>query len=76
MGIETYLYGPMDYAKTLKLRSRAEDLDLPERRKRCYPTWYSSSRVEEEEGARSCPCGNADESRAHIVGECEQTHVM
>ena len=28
---ETYLHGPMDYAKTLKLRFRVGDLDLPEK---------------------------------------------
>ena len=27
--------------------------------------------MEEEEGARSCSCGNADESRTHMEGECE-----
>ena len=27
-------HGPMDYARTLKLRFRVGDLDLPERRKR------------------------------------------
>ena len=30
-----------------------------------------SSRVEEEEGAKSFPGDNADESRTHIVGKCE-----
>ena len=65
MGMKTYLHGPMDYAKTLKLRFRVGDLDLPERRKR-----YASSR-EEEEIAQMCPCGKAVESRTHIVGECE-----
>ena len=30
--MKTYLHGPMDYAKTLKLRFRVGDLDLPERR--------------------------------------------
>ena len=29
IGMETYLHGPMDYAKKLKLRSRVGDLDLP-----------------------------------------------
>ena len=55
----------MDYAKTLKLRFRVGDLDLPERRKR-----YASSR-EEEEIAQMCSCGKALESRTHLVGECE-----
>ena len=63
--MKTYLYGPMDYAKTLKLQFRVTDLDLPERRKR-----YTSGR-EEEEGAQLCPCGEGNESRTHIVGECE-----
>ena len=30
--MKTYLHGPMDYAKKLKLRFRIGDLDLPERR--------------------------------------------
>ena len=34
IGMKTYLHGPMDFAKTLKLRFRVGDLDLPERRKR------------------------------------------
>ena len=63
--MKTYVHGPMDYAKTRKLRFRAGDLDPPERRKR-----YASSR-EEEEIAQMCPCGKAVESRTHIVGECE-----
>ena len=58
--------GRMDYAKILKLRFRVEDLDLPERRRR-----YTRSRVEEEEGAQSCPCDNTEESRTHIMAECE-----
>ena len=53
--MKTYLHGPMDYAKTLKLRFRVRDLDLPERRKR-----YASSR-EEEEIAQMCPYGKAVE---------------
>ena len=48
---ETYLHVPMDFAKTLKLRFRVGDLDLPGRRKR-----YTSSR-EEEVDAQMCPCG-------------------
>ena len=38
IGIKTYLHGPMDYAKTLKLRFRVGNLDLPERRKRYTST--------------------------------------
>ena len=37
IGMKTYLHGPMDYAKKLKLRFRVGDLDLPKRRKRCTP---------------------------------------
>ena len=32
IGMKTYLHGPMDYTKMLKLRLRVGDLDLPERR--------------------------------------------
>ena len=58
--------GPIVYAKTLKLRFRVGDVDLPQRRKR-----YTNSRQEENEDAQMCPCGNAVESRTHIMGECE-----
>ena len=63
--MKTYLHGSMDYAKTLKLRFRVEDLDLPEKRKR-----YASSR-EEEQITQMYSCGKAVESRTHLVGECE-----
>ena len=66
IGMKTYLHGPMDFAKTLKLRFRVGDLDLPERRKR-----YTSSREEEEVDAQMCPWGKAIESRTHIVEKCE-----
>ena len=56
IGTKTYLHGPMDYAKTLKLRFRVGDLDLPERRMR-----YASSREEEDD--QICPRGKAIESR-------------
>ena len=65
IGMKTYLHGPMDYAKKLKLRFRV-DLDLPERRKR-----YTSSREEEDVATNMFPCGTTMESRTHIVGECE-----
>ena len=42
IGMKTYLHGPMDYAKTLKLRFRVGDLDLPERRKRYACLLYTS----------------------------------
>ena len=58
----------MHSAKTLKLRFCVEDLDLPDRR-----ASYTSSRVEEEEGAQSCPCGEADESQTHMVGDVQYT---
>ena len=64
--MKTYLHGPMDYAKNLKLRFRVGDLDLPERRKR-----YISSREKEDADAHVCPRGTAIESRTHIVEECE-----
>ena len=41
-GMKTYLHGPMNFAKTLKLRFRVGDLDPPERRKR-----HTSGREEE-----------------------------
>ena len=63
--MKTYLNGPVDYAKRLKLRLRVGDLDLPERRKR-----YIISR-EEDVATNMCPCGTTIESRTHILGECE-----
>ena len=68
--MKTYLHGPMDYAKTLKLRFRVGDLDLPERRKK-----YTSSRGEEQEDAQMCPYGKEVESRTHIVGELSLIHI-
>ena len=50
---------PNEQRKTLKLRFRVGDLDLPERRKR-----YASSR-EEEEIAQMCPCGRSIEYNSH-----------
>ena len=65
--MKTYFHGSMDYVKTLKLQFRVGDLDLPGRRKR-----YTSRRgEEEEEDSHMCPCGNAKESRTHMVGECD-----
>ena len=66
MGMKTYLHCPMDFAKTLKLRFRVGNLDLPERRKR-----YASSREEEGVDALMCPCGKAIEISTHLVGQCE-----
>ena len=63
--MKTYLHGPMDCAKKLKLRFRVGDLDLPERRKR-----FTSSR-EEDVVTNICPCGTTIERRSHMVGECE-----
>ena len=56
IGMNTYLLGPMDYAKKLKLRFRVGDLDLPKRRKR-----YTSSREEEDVATNMCPCGTTTE---------------
>ena len=66
-GMKTYLHGPTDYAKKLKLRFRAGDLDLPRRRKR-----YTSSREEENVTTDMCPRGTTVESRIRVVGECEK----
>ena len=63
--METYLHGPMDYEKKLKLPFRVGDLDLPEIRKR-----YTSSR-EEDVVTNMCQRGTTIDSRTHIVGECE-----
>ena len=65
IGMKTYLHGPMNYAKKLKLRFRVGDLDLPGRRKR-----YASSR-EKGVATNMCPCGTTIESRSHLVRECE-----
>ena len=54
IGMKTYLYGPVDYTRMLKLRFRVGGLNMPERRKR-----YTSSRGEED--AQMCPCGKAVE---------------
>ena len=62
IGMKTYLHGPMNYAKKLKLRFGVGDLDLSERR-----NIYTSSR----EATNMRPCGTTIESRTHIVGECE-----
>ena len=51
------MHSPMDFAKTLKLRFRVGDLDLPVRRER-----YTSSRAEEVD-AQMCPYGKAIASR-------------
>ena len=58
--MKTYLHGPMDFAKTLKLRFRVGDLDLPERRR-------GKEEEEEEVDAQMCPCGEAMKSRTHLV---------
>ena len=36
VGMKSYLHGPMDYAKKLKLRFRVGDLDLPLKKKEIY----------------------------------------
>ena len=62
--MKTYLHGPLDFAKTLKLRFHVGDLGLQER-------IGTSSREEEDVDAHRCARGKAIESRTHIVGECE-----
>ena len=53
VGMKTCLDGPIDFAKTLKLRILVGDLDLPERRNK-----ITSRREEEEEvDAQMCPRG-------------------
>ena len=58
----------MHYAKILKLRFRVETWTCE---KEEIGTTCASSRGEEEEIAQMCPCGEAVESRTHVVGECE-----
>ena len=58
LGMETNVHGPLDFAKTLKLRFRVGDLDLPVRRK-SYTTWVRCTDVP------------VRLSRIHTVGECE-----
>ena len=77
IGMEMYLYDPMDCTKTLKLQFRVGGLGLPERRTRC---WYTSSREEEEDVAQMSPCSKPKEKRAHIVGKRQmykkERHVL
>ena len=55
------LYGPMDYAKTLKLRFRVGYMGPPERSMR-----YASSREEEEDAQMLCSLV-AKEKRAELT---------
>ena len=66
IGMNSYLHGPMDYAKKLKLLFRVGDLDVPGRKKRHTRSWE-----EENVATKLCPCGTTTESRTHMVGECE-----
>ena len=63
VGMKTCLYGPLDYAKNLKLRFRVGHLDLPEKRKR-----YTSSREEGNMATNMCACSTTMGSITHIVG--------
>ena len=56
IGMKTYLHGPMDYAKKLKLRFRVGNLDLPEVRKR-----YTGRGENEDVATNMCPCGTTIE---------------
>ena len=51
-GIEmnTYLHGPMDFAKTLKLRFHVHDLELPDKERGIYTS------IREEEDIPTCRC--------------------
>ena len=61
------LHGPVDFAKTLKLRFRVGDLDLPGRGKR-----HTGSREEEVSRCADVPVWQGYRGyRTHIVGECE-----
>ena len=51
--MKTYLHDPTDFAKTLKLRFRVGDLDLPEKRKKY--TSNCSSREEEVDAQLDVP---------------------
>ena len=53
--MKTYLHGPTDYAKSLKLPEGRGKLVVGRKRKE----------------TQMCPCGKAIESRTHIVGERE-----
>ena len=61
--MKTYLHGPMDYAKKLKLRFRVRDLDLPERRKR-----YTSSREEKDVATKGTWTYQKEEKDIPAVG--------
>ena len=65
-GMKTYLHGPKDYGKKVKLRFRVGDLDLPERRK-----IYTNDREEGDVASNTCPCGTTLDRRTHVVEECE-----
>ena len=69
IGVKTYLHGPTmgPLREKLKLRFRAGDLDLLERRE-----GHISSREEEDVATNMCPCGTTTKSRTHKVGECEK----
>ena len=59
--MKTYSHDPLDFAKTLEMRFRVGDLDLPGRGKR-----YTSSREEEDVDAEMLPCGKAIQSRTRV----------
>ena len=55
-GMKTYLHGPTDYVKNIRLRFCVGGLDPPDRRKR-----YTSSREEENVATNVCPCNTTIE---------------
>ena len=52
IAIKTYLHGPVDYAKKLKLGFRVGDLELPEEGRKIY----TSSREEDDLATNMCSC--------------------
>ena len=67
IGRKEYFQGLVDFVKTLKLRLRIKDLDLPERKTR-----HTRSREEEDIlYEMMCLWGKAMKSNTHTEGECE-----
>ena len=70
--MKTNLNNPMKYRKTLKLRFRVGDLDLPGKKKR-----YTISREEGGEDAQMRPCSKAiREVRTQQNVKCRRRHGM
>ena len=64
IGMKSYLHSPVDFTKTLKLRFRVADLDLPESRNRYTNQWVGGGRRSGcTDRCTLCPCGEAIGSR-------------